>query len=508
MRAIVFATGYAPALTSLNERHDSVSLPLLDRPFLQHVLENLVDQGVTGFDFTLSRKPEFFESLFGTGTRWGSSFRYHLARDPEFPYRAARAIEVYFKQNPDEPVLVGHGDRLPLLRLAELRAGAGEIVMWYEAATDEAPKWTGWALVPARLLAEFPVQTDETGLEEFLRNQPAAPQLQTVAACLDFRTYEGILKSHWDAVAKVIPNLLVSGREVEPGIWLSRNVSLHPTAQLKAPVYIGENCRIEAGVQLGPQAMIGQNSVLDTHCSVTGSAVLPGSFVGEGLELNEVIVDKNRLVSIRFGVGVTVADDFMLGTLAQNPITSWLQRTLSQLTGLALLLLSWPLLLLTALVLKIVRRGKPVWYVTEVVKLPAAGPELDWKTFKLVSFTPDRRGTGWFSDLFLRLLPGLLNIAKGEAGFVGVQPRTKEELAGLPTDWQALLRQSKPGFITDCMVRYGNHPTPDEQFSSETFYAASATWWQDLRLMAGFVGKLFLPSLPTERENERVSERG
>ena len=71
MRAIVIATGEAPDMTGLSERYPAPMLPLVDRPFIQHVVEILVDQGVTVFDFVLSHQPEKIEEVLGDGTRWG-----------------------------------------------------------------------------------------------------------------------------------------------------------------------------------------------------------------------------------------------------------------------------------------------------------------------------------------------------------------------------------------------------------------------------------------------------
>ena len=67
-------------------------LPLADKPFIQHVVETLVDRGVTEFDFALNHLPEKIEHLLGNGARWGSRFRFHLARDASRPYGVLKAV--------------------------------------------------------------------------------------------------------------------------------------------------------------------------------------------------------------------------------------------------------------------------------------------------------------------------------------------------------------------------------------------------------------------------------
>jgi NDP-sugar pyrophosphorylase family protein len=107
MRTIVIATGHSPDMTPASERHPSPLLPLVDRPFIQHVVEFLVDQGVAEFDFVLSHLPERIEEFLGDGTRWGSRFRFHLARDPSRPYAALRSLNL---ESDDEPIELPGGD--------------------------------------------------------------------------------------------------------------------------------------------------------------------------------------------------------------------------------------------------------------------------------------------------------------------------------------------------------------------------------------------------------------
>src|SRR5262245_10927483 len=112
MRAVIVATGDNPALTPMNERYPAPLLPLLDRPFLQHAVELLASQKIERFDFILCHLPEKVEEHLGDGTRWGSRFTFHLARDLIRPYRRLKTMA--FEGN--EAFLLGHADRLPPLQ--------------------------------------------------------------------------------------------------------------------------------------------------------------------------------------------------------------------------------------------------------------------------------------------------------------------------------------------------------------------------------------------------------
>src|SRR5437764_2986305 len=120
MRAIIIATGESPGTEPLNEHYPTPLLPLVDRPFLQHVIESCVHQGIFRFDFILSHLPEKIEHFLGDGKRWGCTFTTHLVGDPLRPYRLLKILN--FGDRPGESLLLGHADRLPQLRLAEASA--------------------------------------------------------------------------------------------------------------------------------------------------------------------------------------------------------------------------------------------------------------------------------------------------------------------------------------------------------------------------------------------------
>lgn len=513
VRAVVIATGESTAMRSLNERYPTPLLPLLDRPFIQHVVECLVALGVTEFDFILSHLPERVEQLLGDGRRWGSSFTFHLSRDPSHPYNFLDLIGL---QDDEQPVLLAHADRFPDLHILQTTLSArsgGSVVLYWQQAPEVHRRsaahpessgdrgelvWTGWARLPSRALKGLSGDLSESALASYLitlarRNGELieVPKPLSVQAC------DELLASQWAVLSKSFGGLMLHAKEADEGIWLSRNISLHPAARLCPPVYIGENCRIGDGVQVGPHAVIGSDCVLDARCTVVKSIVFPGSYVGEALELADVIIDKNRLINVRVGAAVPVVDDFILGSISGRHLRLWLGSLFSRGLAVALLACTWPVLLLTALGLKVLR-GKRVLHTAEVVRLPAASDEVTWRTFQLWSFCPHSRCPGikelgnasGFHELMQHFLPALVNIAKGELHFVGALPRSPEEITALPQDWQALYLHTKAGIVTEAYVYHGPMPTDEEQYSAEVFYSVSAGVRHDCRLILGYFGRV------------------
>lgn len=508
MRAVIFAPGDWPGVAPLNVRHPAPLLPLVDRPFIQHVVEYLVHQGVTKFDLVLCHHPEKIEHFLGDGQRWGCHFIYHLARDPDRPYRLLRTMT--FQEN--EPFLLGHGDRLPLLALKD--AASPSLYCSHRGEpTNGADQrdWTGWALLRPEHVVSLAPDVDEDGLRSHL--EAAGAEVRDVPRPLSMRTFDEILAAHEAVLGKQFEGLMLTGREVEPGIWLSRNVVLHPTAEVTAPVYIGENCEIGAGVKLGPRAVLGHGCVLDTHSTVTNSLILPGSYVGEGLELADVIVDKNRLVNVRFGAAVTITDNFILGSLTDHHGVQLAMRIFGRAMAAIGLLLLGPVLIGTAVYLKARRHGA-VLHRREVVHLPAGPEATSWETYSLWSFLPPEEMSAHANgtltpskrDFLLRVLPGLTSVVRGQLSLVGVPSRTAKEIQALPHDWQTLYLKGKAGLITESAVYCDAAAGEEERYAAETFYVASAGWRHDLRVLTGYLAQAFFPFLYPTRSEEITVE--
>jgi hypothetical protein len=499
MLAVIMAAGQSPGLEALNQRHPTPLLPLMDRPFIQHVVEFLVQQGITHFDFVLSHLPEKIEHFLGDGSRWGSVFRYHLTKDPLRPYEDLNTLRLEGRQ---EPILLATGDRMPQVDLTQGdRSLDIPLAFCLENGNQDftgPDKWSGWALLPAFFFSQAaPSGTEEEMAHQVLAACPEGPSQKLVSTTLDIRSYAGLIQAHRMVLDKEFEGLLLGGRETDPGIWISRNVSLHPTAKLTPPVYIGEGTRIGAGTQLGPHAVIGNNCILDSGSSVARSVIFRGGYVGEALEIADVIVDKNRLINVRLGTAVSIADRFILGSLLIRPLRQRMLSLLSRITGIVFLLILWPVILGTALFLKIFRKG-PVRDIREVIFIPASSDPALWRTFSYWTFLPPKaeeaREVGRlrtaFREVFLRAIPSLIPVALGRMRIVGVSPRSREEVLGLSDDWRALYLHTHAGIVSEALVHYGADPTEDELYSAQAFYSAMSGFNHDLKLLWGYVARL------------------
>jgi hypothetical protein len=500
-------------------------LPLMDRPFIQHVMETLVNRGCNRFEVVLSHLPETLETLLGDGKRWGVDIRYHLVPRPDRPYRPLKLLG---DEPQNHPILLVHADRLVQADIIGSKPSSpADGPVLYCFGDDTAPsgqsqrQWSGWAWLTRECLAGIPEDSDENQLQAFLEEH-AGSRIEAADRFKPLSVQSGgdLIASHLGVLTKKNSGLMMRGREIEEAVWLARNVSLHPTARLIAPLYIGENCRIARGVRIGPDAVIGHNCVLDEKSTVSRSVVFPGSYVGEALELSDAIVDKNCLINVRVGSEITIREDFILGSLAEKQLRRGWNQIASQLTAILLLLPALPIIAILALYFKLKGSGSVFTNGGPVVRLPAGSDPASWKTFALISLygtqpasvkngsasDPDPNKTpgppvGW-RHFFLIFLPALINIARGDLRFVGVPPRAAQEIENLPRDWRALYLKSKPGIVTETMVHFGSRASLDEMYSAEAVYSVSSGLKHDLRLLARYTGQV-LGLMPRPGEQQK-----
>jgi hypothetical protein len=351
--------------------------------------------------------------------------------------------------------------------------------------------WTGWTRLSPEDVSNIDPDWAERDLAAHLLTLPAN---HIVERGLDTGTFGALLASQQMVLSKHFAPLFLTGREIEPGIWLSRNVSLHPTAKVTAPVFIGEDCRIGPNVQVGPHAVIGRGCILGRACVVTRALIFPENYVGADLELDNVVVDRNRILR---GEGTAIeADAFLLGSLAGGRPNGRAVSLVSRLVALALLVLTAPVLLLTALWLRLTRPG-PALFRKEAVIIPEA-PGARRRTCVLLSFSRSgsaAEGPG-VRNILLDFLPALVNIVRGEMSFVGVRPRNAEEIERLPPEWRSLYLSCKAGLITEEYL--GGSCSDDERYAAEAYYAAAGDWRYDLRLVCSYVRRALVLDRATQ----------
>jgi len=295
--------------------------------------------------------------------------------------------------------------------------------------------------------------------------------------------------------------LLLSGRAVQPNSRLPRSARVHPSAQFLPPVHVGPGCEVAAGARVGPNVVLGPDCVIDRNATVANAVLLPGTFIGEGMDIEEAVVDRARIIPARTGRPIQSMEECAVGALAQYGLLTRGKSFASMALGLALLLLLSPLLLIVALFLRASRGGK-VWHAQRTLRLPAGPDEETWSTFNLWSFSPPQDPASWgeskranLTHFVLDFLPALVNVARGDLRLVGLPARTPQEVRRLDPAWQSLYLQGRAGIISETFLNVG-FPLREEVYATEGFYVVTRGLVRDFNLFLLYLLRVLSKARP------------
>jgi len=461
MRAVIIATGYRRELEPLIQHRPAPMLKIADKPILFHIIESLIPKGVSRIELILSYYPLMIEKQVDRGKRWGIPIEYHLIKEGKAPYGN---IAFLAEQWQKETILLGQGDLLPELPPFK-KEGAEEPTLF----TWPSKRWSGWAALPADLLSTLHKIERE---EQFIGSMPQHSKLKIVRPFLSSRSFLELKNSNRKVLERRPQGSLFpsTAKEVEKGVWISRGVALHPNVKIIPPVFIGDFCQILEGARIGPNSVIEKHCLIDHNSQIEESLICRHSYIGEGLSLQNSIVDRNLLVNLSLKTAVPIQDDFILSEIKSFDLHLRVLNGIKRAGALFLFLFFSPVYLYLRLTTRLTQK--------RVLKLPAPLQKELWKTYTLRKF----KAKSSFQRFFERL-PQLLNIISGEMDFIGVSPHEPQNVEKLPSDWKKLYLSTKTGLITLASLDYGKNPTEDERYASEAYYAVRMGLGQDLKIL-------------------------
>ncbi|MEI6243813.1 MAG: hypothetical protein WCQ64_02100 [Acidobacteriota bacterium] len=305
---------------------DSLFTPLLDRPFLQGVVEHLVQSGARTIDVIAATDDRRVRALLGDGTRWGCELRVHHT-DASLLV-AMRDIITRFEMH--GPVLMASGHTLPLV---DLSAGTPPPLQRAPTVYVDAARraWTGWAWLPRDGAATLARLASTASLaKRLLARAGVSDAIVRVPHVLAVGSAADLLEAHRAVLTAVCPTWQRAAREVSPGVWVSRNANLDPATHVVAPVFIGAGAHVSAGT-FGPYAVAAERCVVDHAAGVSNATVMARTYLGPSLTLMDAVASGRTLYSVRHRAAVEVGDWTFMHALTDEGANRWLDRWFTRL---------------------------------------------------------------------------------------------------------------------------------------------------------------------------------
>ena len=320
MKAVILVGGQATRLLPLTCNIPKALIPVLNIPFLEHVIHHLSKHQIKDIILAQSHLARSIESYFGDGSRLGVKINYVVEDTPLGTAGAVKNAERYL----DETFLALNGDIFTDLDITAMidfhRERRAKVTIALTPVDDptsyglvetdpqeritrflEKPKPSQvttnminagtYALEP-EILAQIPPQTKFSIEREvfplLIEQGKPVYAYPSSAYWMDTGTPEKYLQLHRDLLNGE------SSRYASPGeVVIGEQSRIHPTAQIEGPVIIGSNCTIGRQVRLSGPVVIGAGCTILEDTVIEESAIWWNTQIGQHVNLRNSIIANN-----------------------------------------------------------------------------------------------------------------------------------------------------------------------------------------------------------------------
>jgi len=320
MKAVILVGGEGTRLRPLTCNTTKAMVPVLNKPFLEHLISYLKGHGITDIILALSYLPHQIRNYFGDGDALGTRLVYLIEEPPLGTAGAVKNAESLL----DEPFLMLNGDIFTDLDITAMidfhRERKAEATIAVTPVDDptayglietdaegritrflEKPSWeevttnminAGIYVLEPDILAQIPPQKEvsierETFQQLLAQGEPMYAYSSS-AYWLDMGTPDKYLRLNHDLLVGKAPSLI--------GVSGGGESQIDPSAEIEGPVLIGEGCVIERGVRIKGPAVLGPECEVAEGTAIEGAVLWHNSHVGKKALLRNCIIAANSQI--------------------------------------------------------------------------------------------------------------------------------------------------------------------------------------------------------------------
>jgi mannose-1-phosphate guanylyltransferase len=338
LQALILVGGHGTRLRPVTLTLPKPVIPLVDRPFMQYMIDWLARHGVEEIVMACGFLPDALREALGEGGRGGPRIRY--VEEPE-PRGTAGAIK-FAEDLLEDRFFALNGDVLTDLDLTALRrrhesSGAvatlglypvedpsayglvrrgedGEILEFLEkpdpAEIDTDEISAGCYVLEKRVLELVPPDRD-VSIEREVFPRLVGDGLYSVRLegyWMDIGTPERYLDACWDILCGRVESEPGSRMNGE-GVFVAPDAEIAAQAELSGPAYVDAGARAADGAAVGSHAVLGAGCAVGERASVSGSALHPRCAIGAGASVSGSILS----AGVRVEEGAAVPEGSVIG---------------------------------------------------------------------------------------------------------------------------------------------------------------------------------------------------
>ncbi|HEY33120.1 MAG TPA: NDP-sugar synthase [Dehalococcoidia bacterium] len=304
MQAVILVGGQATRLHPLTANTPKAMVPVLNRPFLEYVIQNLSRHGVTEIVLAQHHLAGPIESYLGDGSQLGVRLTYVIEEEARGTAGAIKNVERYL----DGTFLALNGDIFSDLDITEM-------VRFHKEQNAVATI----ALVPVEDPTAYGlIETDLTGRVQRFLEKPDPSEITTNMINAGTYVLEPEVLTQIPSEKQVsieretFPMLVSSGRPVysfpSSGYWMDagtpeKYLQLHRdllsgkstwyTPGVDVEVLIGEGCNIDPTAPLIGPVLIGAGCTIGEDSVIEDSVIWHGVQVGSRVRVKSSVVANN-----------------------------------------------------------------------------------------------------------------------------------------------------------------------------------------------------------------------
>ena len=487
MKTFIFADRADTGLDPLTRNTCAALLPVAGKAVIEYTIEDLAQAGVRETVIVASSHADRVEAHLGKGERWGMKFDYFPSRGGEHPISLLRR----YAKEIEEPLLLVRGDVIRSSIADFITDTAGKEEPLLEARIGGAP--AGVCLCRAGIAALEGIDWPYTLTPGTARPARRIDLQDATWSALDsLNAYHG---ANLDVAAGRYTGLKLAGWPRENGLTAGRGSHVATPSLTGGHAFVGRGSRVHPEARLAGTSVVSDGCLIDSQANITDSVILPGTYVGENIEIRNAIVSGNQIIRIDSGASYRVADRFLL-TQMQPQDASLPARLANRGAGFILLLLSLPLW--------------PVAAFGALLQSPAAPlRQLRLRSNKCLLDETNEPARGEFTSYewavdapLLRRLPLLLAVVMGHINLVGSRPSALDDTVADRAPWEEIAGDSPAGLLGPAQLDLPADAPAEEGLLNEVYYAQHRSLPADLGyllkgLRAMFSGRAWAAHGPT-----------
>ena len=363
MKAIILVGGEGLRLRPLTCNLPKPMVPVVNRPFLEHMVEHLKKHHIDQIILAICYLPDRIQSHFGDGSSFGVKLSYAVEQTPLGTGGAVKNSERFL----NDTFLVFNGDIFSDLDLTDMvkfhrahKAKATIALTPVEDPTaygvvelDSQNRVKGFIEKPSRdkvtsnlINAGIYVMEPEmlelipTGVHSMLE-RGLFPDLvkrgipfygyRSHAYWLDTGKPDDYVKLHYDLLTgKAVSHF--PGKVIADGVWIEEGCKIHASVKFVGPIVMGRGCIIEQNTKISGPTVLGSGCIAGQGCTLDEAILWQNVKLGNNVTVKNSVVGNNSAVGDDTWVidGSIISDDVVIGksNKLEHGVKVWANKTI------------------------------------------------------------------------------------------------------------------------------------------------------------------------------------